>query len=716
MLKLLLAPLLILMSLLLLPFSALAQETLTLPLTTSYTSGDGSLSFRYPGGWTAADTGVTAALGTSEAAFTSGDLPSGEIRAAIYAAPTDSLPGLEAGAPLTAVLAIVTNEAAQAECEPFTSGEAHEVNGRAILRADQQCPGVENMLLVIDLGGDIVGFIGASARSGSMEQFAPTLLEIAGTLEYAAPAAPAAVEADSPDELTGEFTSADGTISMRYPANWHIEESGDVIGITDGEGAIFPNPTQGQLIVYLVIDQLPDTSMLNLNALLQGIINANPPPVPYGEPETFQIGSFRAIRARMESQQIDSLLIVVDLGENRVAVLNALHYPGELAALESALYSTIATLAVGDAFQSPFEPQEAESAEVPAQDVSANEGMERFNSEDTGYAFDYPAGWFVSGEAMEGFAIFVISSVETIEEGPPQPGSPYALLQIVTLTEGDLQQLPANPDSQPLALLEQMRAETGAPFSEPVSVSLDGREAGRMDLPSADFDSTAMLVFVTKDRFALLTLFSAPGEIADLIPTFTAVLESVTFGDEGVLEGESVQASTPVPVEPTPLPEPTAVIIVAPLSLDLSETYTSEDGTLTLGYPAGWSLETANNLLTLQNVEELSLETTDSGLEIVQGQYRIIIGIEADGEALPDIFTRETTNIDADSPEPMVFGEHEAVGGAIDMRVMSGTLYVVDLGGGQIAIVTAIHAPGEREQLEPLVEAIIDSLQAGTAT
>src|SRR5215207_9865737 len=117
---------------LLVSLPVLAQDTPALPLTATFTSDDGSFSFEYPADWVVEEQRGTAVLASSENTLAaSQQAPRGEIRVTLYAGPTDTLPGLEAGAPLELVLAAATILVSQdATCEPFSVPERLEVNGR----------------------------------------------------------------------------------------------------------------------------------------------------------------------------------------------------------------------------------------------------------------------------------------------------------------------------------------------------------------------------------------------------------------------------------------------------------------------------------------------------------------------------------------------------------------------------------------------------------
>src|SRR5690349_5309156 len=85
-----------------------AQDTPAQPLTATFTSQDGSYSFQYPGEWVIEERDGVAVLATSDSVLASAQPARGEMIATLIAAPTDALRGLEADAPLEAVLAIGT--------------------------------------------------------------------------------------------------------------------------------------------------------------------------------------------------------------------------------------------------------------------------------------------------------------------------------------------------------------------------------------------------------------------------------------------------------------------------------------------------------------------------------------------------------------------------------------------------------------------------------
>lgn len=696
-----------------------AQERPPLPLTATHTTVDGRLTFNYPGGWFAADNSGAAVLGSNAAAIDPLlTLPLGEIRADLYAAPIRVLPDVDENAGLEDILSVAVAQASSASCPPYTPPEALTVAGLSAVRASQTCSAVDRMFIVVRVDANTVSVLGASTLGGGMNKFASTLAEIAASARYVAPPSLDSTAVDT-GALTETFVAASGDIQFRLPSGWRSAESDNIIGLTDGEGAIFPQPPSNQLAVRIRVvraDSLPPDSRGNPASAVRWLLSVSNDGTPYGQPASFSIGDLLAARARGLSADAETMVFAAQLDAATYALFSVRAVSGTMRQVEPLLYALATTIEVapdadlGEPAQvastptpppptmipgtiaATFEPLEAQ--EVSTVGIELGETFVQVNGT---YAFNYPAGWLAQETLFEGGRGIVITPNHSFEPGIPAPGQPFGYLILGSLRQVLGENPPADLQQAALDALPIMASGTNAPYGSFTPMLLDGRLGASAVATLPDVENTVFMVLLNDDAFAYLSVFLAPGDLAIYGPQYLAALSSVTVETGSA----ALPTATAVPVTPTATPE---------AELALAQTITTIEG-LTIRYPDGWTASEADGVLTLSNVANLEIVGEGDNLNAAPGQYQFTISQQvADGSSLSDVLNANTGAFAVGPAIELKADKYTGQGVAIDVGVLSGTLAVFPV-DDQYIIVTVFYNPADTPTAANLLNTIVSAME-----
>ena len=697
---------------------ALAQERPPLPLTATFTSDDGRLTFAYPGGWFAADSSGSALLGTSAAALDPlQTLPRGDLRAGLYAGPPGGLTGLTDDATLEDVMRGVAAQGTSPDCPAYAEPEALTVADRPTLRASQTCSALERVLIVVAVDANTVSVVGGSTLVGSMDKFASTLVEIAASARFIPPPSLDSTVVNT-GPLTETFVSASGDIRFDVPPGWRFAEADGVIGFTDGPGVIFPQPPSGQLAVRLRVmwaDALPPEYRGNPASAIRWLLSVSAEDTPYGQPASFRINELPAARARGLTTEVETLVFAAQLDSDTYALFSALANRGALADVEPLLYALATTIEVSPDADLGMSAQPASTPTAPAptmipgaiaatfeplaaQDVSTVgiELGETYVQPRGTFGFSYPTGWLVREADIEGGSGLLLTPDVAFEPGIPAPGEPFAYLILGSLRQVLGADVPVDLQQAALDALPILAAGTNAPYGSVTPMLLDGRIGASTVATLPDVENTAFIVLLNDDAFAYLSVFLAPGDLATYGPTFLAALSSVTV-ETGLA---ALPTATGIPVTPTATPVP------AP---SLSERFTAAG--VTVGYPAGWTASEANGVLTLSSVASLEIVGEGDNLNAAPGQYQLTITLQpAEDRTLADALAANAGAFAAGEPYELKTGKVTALAVPIDVGVLSGTLAALPL-GAQNAVVTAFYNPADAPTADALLRAVLASIE-----
>jgi len=566
--------LLLLLPLLLLPSLVHAQDTPPLPLTQTFTAANGLLSFQYPGGWVTDDAERFVILATDSAALSIGsELGRGQMRASLFAAPLASLPDMPPNPTLEDVLHLLTTVSNRGDCDPIATFIPLTLKGRDALRADQTCSTTENLYVVVRLDEQNVGVLGASALVGNLPKFRATLLEVAATLSLYDPSAPARDTSVDLALATETYTSSTGAITLSYPAGWRVEESGGLIGMTDSDEPIFSEQLPGHLVIRIALyapGAIPGILSTSPANVARWFTSDAPIPLPYGEPETFRLNDREVARARYDTETFDSQILVVPLDDGAYAVFNVFTGRGGMRAIEPLLYATALSLRVNLALlgtpevtaepaetatlapthtptpeptatsspsATPTEPPTPTHTPAPEATREATEAAPGVDLPQTyaaeAFIFRYPADWNVLEQTIGGQDYLIFTPAESFSFGIPQPGAPFAIILVSSVSAATSAPLASDLVQRPLDAMTALNAASpDVPFDDPTPLQSGGRPGARTDALYPQFENSAFIVLINDDDYAYMNVFAAPGEMAALEEIVLATLATFDIRED----------------------------------------------------------------------------------------------------------------------------------------------------------------------------------------
>ncbi len=334
-------------------------------------------------------------------------------------------------------------------------------------------------------------------------------------------------------------------------------------------------------------------------------------------------------------------------------------------------------------------------------------------------AFRYPTGWLIEAKDTSPFSLNVnigttqqvlAKDVVNSREDILTPGEVRVNLATVRRSEiARLVGLPADASitdilSAELALIP----DTGAVFGEITLTKTAGYSAAHITF-SADGrgEGFLMLVDYGANFVGGIVAFTAPGELSRWEATLLNIIDSVIYADA---------------------PEPEA-------TPDLAQTFTSEDGSITISYPDGWQATAHPPTKGVQDVSLASSEavlnksiflgfsklpTGEAALHAYFGSPAALIGelIDIENSDDPVIFLQSYVDrlnplmkFDVSEAEPITVNDLPAA--RIDYQAENrgeGYLLVLRLGDNQLALIDVSAAPDELADWESDIQAIIESL------
>lgn len=309
-----------------------------------------------------------------------------------------------------------------------------------------------------------------------------------------------------------------------------------------------------------------------------------------------------------------------------------------------------------------------------------------FEAEDGSFSLAYPSDWYADMFFIPGFFIVATSEAKveqmTAEEPVFPPGE--MLLVIVTPQASSIVFMgaePATPD-EAMEMILVMQGDT-AQSGEAEAITIGDYDALVTDVTTAAGEGVAAVIELDDGEFVLAAALAAPGEFAEFEDTVMAILASMTYGTSGDMVA-----------------------------------FTSEDGSLTLEYPAGWAaLEQVEGDIHIMN--EISFDYT-----LHSGQVVVAIATPATVEW----YLREGIGLPDDPAEAMAsywtsVGEKELgevsevtvgdyTGTRLDFTTPTedGYVLLLDVEGGALAI-QIMTATGELADFDAEVTAILESLE-----
>lgn len=154
----------------------------------------------------------------------------------------------------------------------------------------------------------------------------------------------------SPAPLTQTLNSADGTITIQYPAGWVANDLLGQITIGNSQAAIDAvSPAPGQFQMRLFVTPVSAIQGLPANATPRQVIeffaeSLSTSAITFNPATDLTIGTRTAARIEGSGTDGHAVVIVVDLGEGAAAFVTATAAPGELPIHEPTLRSILESL------------------------------------------------------------------------------------------------------------------------------------------------------------------------------------------------------------------------------------------------------------------------------------------------------------------------------------------------------------------------------------
>lgn len=334
---------LILLSLLALPLAAHAQD----PLTQSYTSQNGAVTFNYPADWFAGQFQEEIFLSNEQAgldAATPSDLDSGVFLMDILADPSImSLLGIPAGSAPIDYYSVLSSILVENFGLPEVPAQPADVTiaGQPGVRGEASGISGDAFLVVFDMGGGLLGASFAFSQSGELATFLPTIEAVLETVAFKPP-------------LNLTYTSTDGATSFKYPLGWVTDslDETQVVLTNSIDAMMSPDMAPGMVIAFVLSPEffvrqfgVPEGAepAEALGTFIEFIEERRAGEVDFGAPTPINKGT--VVEARSSTADQDAVLWGIDAGGDLGTVaVYAFALSGELAQFEPTLLQILETV------------------------------------------------------------------------------------------------------------------------------------------------------------------------------------------------------------------------------------------------------------------------------------------------------------------------------------------------------------------------------------
>jgi|GEM_PF-4710217 len=501
--------------------------------------------------------------------------------------------------------------------------------------------------------------------------------------------------AQAQEALTETFTTPDGSVSIMYPASWTAsQDSGSIELLSDLRLGYELPSVSGDMTVIVFANETLSSEVRDAANIHDAIAR------PGLEVVDFTVGDHPAARVSFEISggdgEYDAEEIGVDYGNGqRILVLGAT-FSGERDLLHQMMVAMLESLQL-----------EGGASSVVASVVASVGDTPTFTASDGSYSIMYPAGWSVSEES-DGSVLFVSregmnlhSRYDLIMQSAALFESGDAAVIFVPISDSEL---PDNINDNAVFLASYysfVLNASGVPTDELTIGSYPAVRAVVSIPDDPHYDVEAIALDIGNDQIAYMVGNAAPGELAALDPIMLAMIESLQFGGEA---STASVASTP------------SVAFTGEM-----QTYTAPDGSLSIMYPVGW---TANEgPISINFVSDPRLQ---SEFALVSGDMMVSVLLNesltsevTDSDNIHDAIASVAEGFNIPLLEVVDFkvGDHPAARGPFDSPTLVdpfiGEFIGVDYGNGQRVLAQGVTFTGERAALEPIMLAMIESLQFG---
>lgn len=158
------------------------------PLTESFTSGDGTVSFQYPSGWQVTEFIRQISIATSPEAVEATSPTPGQFAARMLLGPIAAVSGLTTESTPVEVVNNFMSVVGGQDGTTFNPTSEITVGSRPAARVDGSAADGQGVLIAVNMGDGIYNIVSATSAPGELAQFEPTLLAILESVTYSEPA------------------------------------------------------------------------------------------------------------------------------------------------------------------------------------------------------------------------------------------------------------------------------------------------------------------------------------------------------------------------------------------------------------------------------------------------------------------------------------------------------------------------------------------------
>lgn len=182
------------------------------------------------------------------------------------------------------------------------------------------------------------------------------VLFLALLLAACAPTPPAA---PTPLALSETFRTADGLVTLRYPAGWYISEiSGQITLATTQAAAEASAPARGQFQMRMIIGPISAINGLSAQSTPRQVIEffaatLSGQGVSFSAPTEFAVGRYSAARVEGASADGQGVVLAVSLQNGIYNIASATSFLGEMTPFEPTLRAILESVSYGDPAATP---------------------------------------------------------------------------------------------------------------------------------------------------------------------------------------------------------------------------------------------------------------------------------------------------------------------------------------------------------------------------
>lgn len=344
--------------------------------------------------------------------------------------------------------------------------------------------------------------------------------------------------------LGATYTSNDGAAQFDYPAGWQVVEQGGAVFVLE------PGTTKlesGHFVIALYTDTHQVGSLANSDGTpaqlmaddaaagaQQGVI--------YSDPVEIQFGSRQAayVYTTSPSLGMDAMEFIVELGNGKSALLNALTVPGEASiAIPTALAIAQTLAAPGVQTTAPQEGQGVTlsglGASLGGSGTAGSADTAIYTSQDGAFSFSYPKDWIAS-PAQSGNVVMVVSNQSVYSVSDLDSLMPGQLIVGIYPTLSDTSDYPNPPDASTTAsTVVSYYASMGMIYGYIQEGAMNeftagGRQASSSLAHSTNHDRLVIAIPDGKGNFTVLIAFFATGDVSKYQQALIDLMGSVNAG------------------------------------------------------------------------------------------------------------------------------------------------------------------------------------------